>query len=162
MNFSRFWAVVFLLIGLCSWIAAIPPALFFTDLEFGPSTGGEGGVDGAFVCAYGENFGGSPRVTIGGTEAFTYKVRRDSGPPYLPGHYAKVCGQISHLTPSGAQSVLVVAGGITSNSLTITVRSGRVYFAAASGSDRNPGASSAPFATLKACKNALSPGDISC
>lgn len=144
-------------------VAAPPPVLFYSDIDSGPATGGEGGKDGAFVCVYGEHFGatqGSSQVIVGATAAAAYKVWRDPGAPYLPGHYAKACVQLSHRAPKGMQTIQLTTSQGASNTLPFNVRTGNVYFATPSGSDKNSGSSSAPFATLQKCKNALSPGDI--
>ena len=69
------------------------PVLFYTDLDSGPATGGENGVDGAFVCVYGENFGykrGTSQLLVGGVEVAAYKLWNDAGAPYHPGNYAKI------------------------------------------------------------------------
>ncbi len=144
--------------------ASVPaPVLFYSDIDSGPATGGEAESDGAFVCVYGENFGparNDSTISIGGTAAAAYKVWLDPGAPYLPGHYAKACAQISHATPSGSQTMQLNISQKTSNTLPFTVRPGNVYFASPAGNDNNAGTSSAPFATLKKCKNVLNPGDI--
>jgi hypothetical protein len=148
------------------------PVLFYSDIDSGPATGGEGGKDGAFVCVYGENFGaaqGGSTLSISGVPAASYKLWSDPGAPYLPGHHAKACAQLSHATPSGVQTIrLTTALGArmaTSNTLPFTVRAGNVYFvgcaAGASGctpSNSNAGTAAAPFATVKKCRTTLQPG----
>ncbi len=159
---ARFLFLIVLLFALHVHAQQVP-VLLYSDLDSGPATGGEGGTDGAFVCVYGEHFGatqGVSSLTIAATEVSAYKVWTDAGAPYLPGHYAKACGQISRATPNGTQNIVLTTSAGKSNALTFTVRSGRVYFASTSGIDSNPGTASQPFATLKRCKNALSPGDI--
>jgi hypothetical protein len=149
------------------------PILFYTDLDSGPATGGEGGTNGAFLCVYGENFGssqGSSQVSVGGVNLVNHKVWSDPGQPYLPGHYAKACGQIAASTPVGPQNIVVTVGGVASSSLaspifgapTFTVRAGSIYFAATTGSDSNAGTSAAPFLTARKCKDSAqsAPGGI--
>jgi len=140
-----------------------PPLLFYTDLDSGPATGGEGGVDGAFLCLYGQNFG-SPQngatVTIGGVEVASYKYWADGGSPYSPGSYAKACVQVSHLTPAGLQNVQLTNAVGTSNLLPFTVRPGAILWVAAGGSDKNAGTQGSPFASIVKCKNVLPVGGI--
>src|SRR5215469_334013 len=105
--------VLVLLPTLPLWAQTGSPVLFYSDLDSGPATGGEGGSDGAFVCVFGENFGamkGSSKLSIGGTEVAAYKVWSDPGLPYLPPHYAKICGQVSHSTASGLQDISLSVG----------------------------------------------------
>src|SRR5260370_319518 len=58
------------------------PRIFYSDLESGPNTGGQGGF-GAFVTIYGKGFGatqGSSVVTIGGVAAQKYLIWSDRQP----------------------------------------------------------------------------------
>jgi hypothetical protein len=160
---------------------AAAPVLFYSDLDSGPASGGENG-NGAFLCVYGENFGGSgsagkaparAAMKLDSTPLVNYKVWSDPGAPYLPGHYAKACGQIPSSVAAGNHAVSLTtsagrSGGSGSynaaNPLTFTVRNaGHIYFAGcasgATGCTPNDHTGK-PFATLKACKNALTPGDI--
>jgi hypothetical protein len=140
------------------------PTIFYTDIESGPRTGGEGGQDGAFVCLYGERFGntrGSSLISLGGAQASDYKLWTDPGQPYRPGHYAKACAQISHMTPEGKVSVELTTSTGKSNSLTFTVRPGKVYFVAPKGGDvLGDGSGDHPWQTVKHCKSHMAPGDI--
>jgi hypothetical protein len=141
-----------------------PPILFYSDIDSGPASGGEGGKDGAFVCVYGENFGnarGSSKITIGGTEAATYKVWLDPSAPYTPGYYAKACVQISRGTGSGAQKIQLTTASGTSNALPFTVRSGKVFWVTATGDDHaGNGSEKRPWNTIGRCTDNISPGDI--
>jgi len=140
------------------------PVLFYTDLNSGPATGGENGVDGAFVCVYGENFGdkrGALRLLVGGVEVAAYKLWHDPGAPYQPGHYAKICGQISHLARLGTGSVQLKDPQALSNTLPFTVRTGRVYFVSPAGDDKTGnGSDHSPWLTIKQCKAKIAAGDI--
>jgi hypothetical protein len=155
-------------IALVVCLLAIPllgqnaPVLFYSDLDSGPNIGGEGGTDGAFVCVYGENFGTAPgTLTIGGVEVAAYKLWTDPGGPYVPAHYAKACGQISHLAPSGAQSIQLTTGADVSNALPFSVRPGNIYWVTTSGSDGSgSGSEASPWATIPKCKNQMAAGDI--
>jgi hypothetical protein len=140
------------------------PVLFYTDLDSGPATGGENGVDGAYVCAYGENFGEKRRVTrlvFGGVEVVAYKLWHDPGAPYQPGHYAKICGQISHLTKFGSAGVQLKEPQASSNILPFTVRPGRVRFVSPTGDDKTgDGSAARPWLTVKQCKSKIESGDV--
>jgi hypothetical protein len=140
------------------------PVLFYTDLDSGPAAGGENGVDGAFVCAYGENFGekhGGLRLLVGGVEVAAYKLWNDPGVPYQPGHYAKICGQISHLTRPGATGVQLKDSQASSNTLPFTVRPGSVYFVGPTGDDKTAnGSDRSPWMTIRHCKDKMAAGDI--
>jgi hypothetical protein len=159
--------LLLLLVSLASCCAAAQtaaPVLFYTDIESGPATGGEGGTNGAFVCLYGEHFGisrGSSKVTVGGTTAAAYKRWHDPGSPYVPGYFAKACVQLAAATPSGAQSIQMTTAGGVSNPLPFTVRPGRILWVSKTGSDaKGNGSHASPFATPSKCKYALHPGDI--
>jgi hypothetical protein len=150
---------------LPSWTSAQTlPVLFYTDIESGPASGGEGGKDGAFVCVYGENFGatrGNSSIQIGGVEVSAYKLWTDPGQPYRPGNYAKACGQISNWTRAGAVDVAVVTADGNSNRLPFKIANGKVYFVAADGNDLGgEGSSENPWETIKHCKQQMQPGDI--
>jgi hypothetical protein len=160
-------ALVWVAVGAVAAFAANAggrsPVLFYTDIESGPATGGENG-DGGYVCVYGENFGaerGGARLMIGGVEAAAYKLWLDPGDPYIPGHYAKACGQVRHLAHKGAGNVQIVSAQGASNSLRFTVRDGRIFFSAPQGNDKaGDGSSGRPWRTIARCKAAMAPGDI--
>src|SRR5579864_7804675 len=71
---------VALLFSAVSLFAQTPqPQIFFSDLESGPSAGGQGG-NGAFVTIWGKGFGstqGTSSVTVGGGTAAGYPVTED-------------------------------------------------------------------------------------
>ncbi len=140
------------------------PVLFYSDIDSGPASGGEGKTDGAFVCVYGENFGtgqGKSALAVGGVQVASYKVWQDSGAPYRPGYYAKACGQVSHMTPSGAAALQLTTSQGASNTLPFTVRPGKVYFVAPTGDDRTGnGSSNLPWLTVKHCTSNMKPGDF--
>ncbi len=130
--------------------AADPPGLFFSDLESGPGTGGEGG-QGVFVTLWGRNFGatrGTSTVSIGGGLAAAYPVWTDS----------RVTFQLGSAASTGG-IVLTTASG-SSNALPFTVRSGSIYFVGASGSDGNDGSHAHPWATVVRAKDRMVPGDV--
>ena len=63
-----FWYL--LLLGCATQLSAqgAAPVLLYSDLDSGPATSGQNG-NGVFVCVYGENFGSSGTLTIGGAMA---------------------------------------------------------------------------------------------
>ncbi len=115
------------------------PVLFFSDLQSGPSTGGENN-NGAYVTLYGNNFGTNPTVTVGGGQAIVKLYPTN----YL--WYQKMIIQLG----AGAQSgdIIVTNQTGTSNSLPFTIRAGNIYFVATTGSNSNPGTFSLPWQTL--------------
>jgi hypothetical protein len=140
------------------------PRLFYSDIDSGPATGGEGGKDGAFVCVYGENFGeerGHSTIRIGGVPAAAYPLWTDTRSPYQAAYYAKACAQIDHRTPAGKLILQLISSAGTSNPLPFTVRPGRIFFVAPKGDDhKGDGSSEKPWQTIRQCKNKLAPGDI--
>jgi hypothetical protein len=138
---------------------ASAPVLFYSDLDSGPATGGQGG-NGTFVCVYGENFGSIGTLTLGGVPA-TINLWTDPGAPYIPAHYAKACGQIASTAASGLGSIQLATTAGFSNPLPFTIRAGNIFFVSPSGSDASgDGSYGNPWATITYCKNTFSPGDI--
>jgi hypothetical protein len=133
------------------------PRLFFTDLESGPASGGEGGL-GVFVTIYGEGFRanrGSSTVTFGGQEVARYVLwGEDDGPRRLD----RVVVQPGPAVASGP--IVVTVGGVASNPLPFTVRSGGVYFVALNGNDGFPGTFEQPWLTVTHAKEQLGNGDV--
>src|SRR5579863_8200928 len=120
------------------------PHIFYSDLESGPNNGGQADA-GAFVTIYGINFGkdrGSSTVTLGGKAVASYAVWTDSKIAFQPGR--------------GAQTgdIVVHVGGQASNGIPFTVRAGKIYYVAKSGSDHGSGAFNSPWRTVvKAVKS---------
>ena len=153
-----FWYL--LLLGCATQLSAqgAAPVLLYSDLDSGPATSGQNG-NGVFVCVYGENFGSSGTLTIGGAMA-TLNLWTDPGAPYVPAHYAKACGQIASSATSGPGIIQLTTTAGSSNALPFTIRTGNIYFVSASGSDTSGDGSYAnPWATITYCKNGFSPGD---
>ena len=135
--------IMFLVLGWVSLsYAANAPVLFFTDLESGPKTGGENN-NGAFVTLYGNNFGTSPSVTVGGGSV-SVKLAPAS---YL--WYQKMTIQLGANAATG--NIVVTNSNGSSNGLPFTVRSGNIYFAGTQSGDKSG---------IAACKNAMAAGDI--
>ncbi len=144
--------------GLAGPVWAQGPRLLFTDIESGPSTGGEDDL-GAFVTIYGEGFGaaqGSSTVTIGGHPvASVASWGEDNAPRSLD----RIVVQPGPGASSG--DIVVTVGGQSSNALPFTVRPGNVYFVSqARGNDANPGSYAQPWATVFRPRQTLVAGDI--
>jgi hypothetical protein len=125
--------------------------LFFSDLESGPSSGGENGK-GAYVTLYGVGFGasrGSSTVTIGGGAADNYPLWTDT----------KITFQLGAAAATGDMVVVVPPTG-SSNALPFTVRAGNIYFVTSTGDDKAAGTFAAPWATIPQAKNKIAAGDI--
>ena len=126
------------------------PALFYSDLDSGPNSGGEQN-GGAYVTLYGRGFGtvqGSSIVTVGGFPAATYPVWTDG----------KIAFQLGPLAATGG--ILVITPSGISSPLPFTVRPGVINFVSAAGSDSNSGSFASPWATLLHALAAMNPGDI--
>jgi hypothetical protein len=94
-------------------------------------------------------------------EVAAYKLWQDPGSPYHPGSYAKACVQVSHLTPSGPQTLRFTTPNGNSNSLPFTVRSGNILWIATAGDDGiGNGSFAAPYRTISKCQSKMAAGDI--
>lgn len=131
-----------------------PPAIFYSDLDGGPNVGGENN-GGAYVTLYGDYFGASGTVSIGGVKAAVYK---QWGAPWL--WYQKISFQVPPTAAQGATSITVTNANGTSNSIPFNIQAGKIYFVATSGSDGNAGSSGSPWQTMSKCRQTLAPGDI--
>lgn len=129
---------------------AAPPAIFYSDLQSGPNTGGENN-NGAYVTIYGKRFGaaqGSSYVKVGNGKAVNYKVWTDG----------KVSFQLGSAATTGNITVTTANG--TSNSVPFTVRAGKIYFVSTNGNDGGNGSFSSPWRTIVKAKSTIAPGDI--
>src|SRR6266480_1096291 len=134
-QFQRVLHPAAMVLLLCAGSAyAQGPAIFFTDLESGPKTGGQNNK-GVFVTIYGTNFGatqGASTVTVGGGAIDNCPVW---GAPWL--WYQKTVCQLGSNVSTG--NIVVTVSGQASNPLPFTVRSGNIYFVATTGNDSNDG-----------------------
>ncbi len=129
---------------------ASAPRIFYSDLESGPNTGGQG-RHGAFVTIYGKGFGatrGTSVVTIGGNAAYRYLIWSDT----------RVAFQVGSNAATG--EILVNVAGTNSNGVPFTVRPGHIYFVSPTGSDAQRGSYSYPWQTLTKARSSVVPGDI--
>ena len=137
-------------------IEGAAPRLFFTDLESGPNTGGEGGL-GVFISIYGEGFGserGASTVTIGGQEVARYVLwEADNAPRKLD----MIVVQPGPDVKSG--DIVVTINRDASHPLPFSVRPGRIYFVSTTGDDSSDGSFEHPWRTIAFAENSLAPGD---
>jgi hypothetical protein len=126
------------------------PRVFYSDLESGPSTGGQNS-QGAFVTIYGKGFGatrGSSVVTVGGIAAHAYLTWSDT----------RIGFQLSSSAVTG--NITVTVAGVNSTGVPFTVRPGHIHFVSNTGSDAQRGSFSKPWQTLAKAKASAAPGDI--
>lgn len=136
-----FWGVAFLLAFLACPLHAQGnlPVLLFSDLDSGPSTGGQNG-GGAFVTVWGNNFGatrGTGFVTVGSKPAVRYPHWSDT----------KIVFQLSAGSQTGEITVTNSNGEI-SNPLKFSVRPGRIFFVSPNGT--GDGSFSSPMSPITA------------
>jgi hypothetical protein len=134
------------------------PRLFFTDLESGPSSGGQDGL-GAFVTLYGEGLGpeqGDSTITLEGQPVARVVLWGENNA------FARGLDQIVvQIDPQASSGDLVVTvGGQASNPLPFAVHPGSIYFVSTAGSDGNDGSFENPWATVPHARDSLAPGDI--
>ena len=130
---------------------AVAPAIFFTDILSGPSSGGQENA-GAFVTLYGVGFGamrGSSTVTVGGGAVRSYPVWSD----------ARITVQLGPQVHSGDVTLHLGAVPVVAPQ-PFTVRVGRILFVGPQGSDGANGSFARPWKTLVHAKDALKAGDI--
>ncbi|HZU31423.1 MAG TPA: choice-of-anchor Q domain-containing protein [Candidatus Angelobacter sp.] len=129
---------------------AAPPRIYFSDLESGPNTGGQGN-NGVWVTIWGKGFGatqGTSTITIGGGAAASYPLWSDG----------KITFQLG--PAAGTGNILVNVPGVgTSNGLPFTVRTGNIFFVSTTGNDANTGTFASPWKTIPKAKNSIGVGD---
>jgi hypothetical protein len=127
------------------------PRISFSDIQSGPSSGGEGGA-GAFITVVGSGFGdqqGKSAATLSGSPI--HRIVQWSA--------HKIVVQIDSSARSGDIQI-AVAGMGTSNLVTFQVAPGSIHFVSRRGDDRNPGSFHAPWASIARAAHAMRPGDI--
>lgn len=151
---SKVCAALMLSLPLVCQVPALgqtaPPAIFYSDLQSGPKTGGENN-NGAYVTIYGKRFGasqGTSFVSVGGGKATNYKVWTDT----------KISFQLGGGAASGNITVKTASG--TSNGVPFTVRGGSIYFVSTSGNDSGNGSFSSPWKSIVKAKSTMGPGDV--
>jgi hypothetical protein len=141
--FGSFPCLVLIVLACAAACSAQAPAVFFSDLNSAPNAGGEtvSGYSGAYVTVYGNYFGSNPTVSLNGVNC----VRLVSAPTTWR-WYQKLTIQLGSSCTSG--SLVVTAGGQSSNPLSLTVTSGHIYFVSTSGNDSNAGSFASPWRTI--------------
>ncbi|MDE3197909.1 MAG: IPT/TIG domain-containing protein [Acidobacteriota bacterium] len=137
-------------LALCFQCFGQAPALFYSDLEGGPASGGANNK-GVFVTLYGNRFGntqGNSYVSIGSTPVASYTSWSDSKIVFQPGSAVS----------SGAIVVNTAYG--RSSALSFTVRPGSIYFVDPGGDDTASGSFTSPWQTLLHARNTILPGDV--
>jgi len=135
-----------------------PPAIFFTDLQSGPNSGGDSqsGYSGVYVTLYGNFFGatqGSSTVTLNGSSCLRVV---SWGTPWL--WYQKIVVQVGPNCVSG--NVVVTTSAGASNPAAFTVRPGNIYCISTTGSDSNSGKfPSSCWATITSAAGRMIAGD---
>jgi len=102
---------------LCATLRGAGPAVFFTDVDSGPTSGGEGN-NGIYMTIGGNNFGlsqGNSTVRINGVEVAQY----------LTWNNTRIGVQVG---PVSTGAVTVTVGGVTATGPTFTVRAGNIYY----------------------------------
>lgn len=150
MKYFLFAVLLLCTIPVCLQAQAIPPRIFFSDLESGPNNGGQSN-HGVFVTIWGHGFGAERKrsqVTVGGVGVARYMFWSDN----------KIIFQIGSSARTG--DIVVKAGALASNGLPFTVRRGRIFFVATNGNDRHNGTYGSPWKTIVHAKDHMSAGDV--
>lgn len=168
--FLRF-SLIILLLSCCNITLPVnsqaAPILNFSDIVSGPKNGntdGAGGLTsaqhGAIITVWGDSLGssqGTSKIFVGSVEAAHIYYWKDadgrlpSGPADLKTYHKMQ--EIAFSVPAGAidgaNTIKVNVGGVDSNTLPFTVRSGGIKFIKAGGSDSTGnGTWSSPYATI--------------
>jgi dockerin type I repeat protein len=152
-------AVALLLLTSIAFGQTVSPAVFYTDLQSGPNTGGDSqsGYSGVYVTLYGNNFGtsqGSSSVTLNGASCMRVV---SWGTTWL--WYQKIVVQLGSTCTSGNLVVTTSAGA--SNATLFTVRSGNIYCISTGGSDSATGKfPSTCWSTLASALGKMVAGDV--
>ncbi len=116
------------------------PVLFFSDLISGPATGNtdtslgqSSGVHGSIVTVWGKNLGssqGTSTITCNGVVApYVYMWGNNTFPLELNTKrgWQMISFQVASTATSGAGTIYATVGGINTNTLAFTVRTGSIY-----------------------------------
>ena len=143
-----------------------PPALFFSDLDSAPNSGGESvsGFSGAYVTIYGNFLGtsqGTSTITWNGLNCLRVLPSTGSytgwGMTYF--WYQKIVVQLGSSCTAGAGNFVVTTSAGTSNGIPFTVRGGNIYSVTTSGNDSSgTGSFTSPWATIRHCLYTMAPG----
>lgn len=162
MKFFLFAVFLFLAIPVClpAWAQAIPPRIFFSDLESGPNSGGQSN-NGVFVTIWGRGFGsvrGRSMVTVGGAAVASYPVWSDGKITFQLGRSVRTGDILVKVVPTGRNADR--NSSAISNGLPFSVRRGKIFFVAVNGNDRHNGSYNSPWRTIVHAKDHISAGDV--
>src|SRR6266403_3477082 len=148
----RRWSILLLAVLLFGWASVLraqtqPPALFFSDIDSGPNSGGEsvGGVSGAYVTLYGNFFGssqGTSTVTWNGLNCLRVMPPTGAYTGWGMAHlwYQEIVVQLSSTCTPGTGNFVITTANGTSSGIPFTVRSsGNIYCISTTGNDSNSG-----------------------
>ena len=151
-NIERFemkritWMLLIWALGTPAVFAQSQPALFFSDLTWGPKTGWEGSATkGAAVTIWGNNLGSSGTVNACGqalasSDSSTVAEWNATTNPTVPRGLGRITFWLnSSMSATCSEGISVTANGSTSNALPFAIASGKIYFVSTSGSDSNNG-----------------------
>jgi uncharacterized protein (TIGR03437 family) len=158
------------LLAVCGSAWAAVPALFYSDIDWGPRTGWDNGVaKGAAVSIWGRNFGAAvyaSTVNIGGlsipADNSTGMIAEWNVAGIARGD-RRITFWIPPATSLGNQTISVTVGGVTSNTLPFIVRGGaaNIFYVSPTGSDStsNGRSISTPYQNIWKAFNPCGPSD---
>ncbi len=140
-------AMAMLVIAMPATAQSRGPALLFSDIQSGPTTGGPGGL-GVPISIFGTGFGaqrGTSRVTIGGVEVAAYLSwgREGVANPALEAIVVQPGPAVS-----GGDIVVSVGGIASTGTLSFTTSEGRILYVDSNGSDSGPCSEAEPCANI--------------
>jgi len=151
------WTLLVLVVATPVLFAQNQPALFFSDLTWGPKTGWSGPSDtvkGAAVTVWGNNLGTSGTVNACGQSlpsSDSSKVAEWGATtnPTVPRGLSRITFWLnSSMSATCSEGISVTTGGSTTAALPFTIASGNIYFVSTTGSDSNNGQLATPFRHL--------------
>jgi len=155
-----------LLIPVYYGVAFGLPTLNFSDIISAPKTGGIDGK-GAIVTIWGNNLGSEQGVStvtccgIGAANVVSWGNATAPSDLYTYHKMQKVSFTIDPVATDGLGEITVTVGGVVSNALPFTVRSGNIYFVKTTGNDSTgDGSWGTPWATIIKAKDTIAAGDI--
>lgn len=151
------------------------PVIFFSDMTDGPITGFNGSsTQGAAVTIWGQNFGSSGTITVGGqtlsssnsAQVAEWAVTTNPSTTWGSTSTARGLQRITFYLNSsmslGSTTIQVTNGGGSSNTVPFYTRNtGNIYFVSTSGNDNNNGkTTSTPWASMGKMRSSLQAGDV--
>lgn len=161
------WMLSILMLAIPVAFAQNQPALFFSDLTWGPRTGWEGSTTkGAAVTIWGSNLTTSGTVnacgqTLPSSDATKVAEWNATTNPTVPRGMGRITFWLnSSMSTTCSEGIAVTSGGQTSNVLPFTIAAGNIYFVSTTGNDAANGTStSTPWRHLYKFNPAAGLGD---